>query len=110
MQLNDERISSYEQTSVACPEQYEGQLIDGQAFFFRLRHGTAKLGIGATVEEARTDRYASYLHHGDSNTGIFNSEQERDLSFYALLNDRYERDRLRSVQREQRERERLSWI
>lgn len=41
-----------EVTSFACPFQVEGIMPDGQAFYFRSRHGSATFDVGATLDDA----------------------------------------------------------
>lgn len=48
-------VVSEQQTSVACPTQWQGQLVDGRHFYFRYRSGIAHLGFGSTEEEAVDD-------------------------------------------------------
>ena len=48
-------IASYEITSGACPFQVEGQLSDGNHFYFRYRSSFVRIGVGNTGEEATWD-------------------------------------------------------
>ncbi len=52
-------VDSYRMTCAACPTQYEGILRDGRCFYFRYRHGTARLGYGRTDDDALGDAMES---------------------------------------------------
>jgi hypothetical protein len=88
MAISHPAIASSAQTCWACPEQYEGQLIDGQFFYFRYRFGCATLGVGPTLDEAVEDPREARLRVGDNLRGTFDSTEERDLVFAQLLLDR----------------------
>lgn len=79
-------ISRAVMTCVACPEQYEGELVDGRAFYFRLRHGRAWLGAGVDQEHAADDAMVRPpVPYGDSLTGAFESAEDRAAVFETLL-------------------------
>jgi hypothetical protein len=88
MAIGHPAIASSVQTCWACPEQYEGQLIDGQFFYFRYRFGCATLGVGRTLDEASEDPCEVHLRVGDNLRGTFGSTEERDIVFARLLLDR----------------------
>lgn len=81
-------------TSLACPEQHEGQLKSGAFFYFRYRIGRVQLGLGSTDEEAvlatipmlegSSGRFVS-MELGHPLDGIFASDAERDETFATLL-------------------------
>lgn len=79
--------ATWEQTCGACPEQYEGTLQDGRAFYFRYRSGRAELGIGVDLIEAvmATLAHTRARVVGDSSQGMFDSEAQRDRVFAELL-------------------------
>lgn len=61
----DARIARAVVTCGLCPLQIEGELVDGRLFYFRSRHFTVQLGLGATEDEAvraamTTDTFLTY--------------------------------------------------
>lgn len=87
--LADPRIDNYKQTSFACPEQYEGQLLTGEFFYFRYRHGCASLYLswyqipyGPSSADACTS-----MSVGDGLQGIFESDEQRNGTFKKLLDE-----------------------
>lgn len=86
--LTDPRIRSQVQTCFACPEQYEGELITGEYFYFRYRYGVASLYLsweGVPRGPEKADAYDSMSVGNDSLSGIFESSEERNNTFKALL-------------------------
>lgn len=80
-------IAEQEQTCGACPEQYEGRLVDGRHFYLRYRWGVARLGLGATADAAVEDPAASYMEWGDNLQGQFDG----DVDFvFQMLYERHE--------------------
>jgi hypothetical protein len=78
------------QTCGACPDQWEGTLIDGRHFYFRYRSGRASLGIGADPDAAAEDPETARLGHGDAAQGYFDSDEERNGVFERLYQQRIE--------------------
>jgi hypothetical protein len=75
-------------TCWGCPEQYEGQLVDGRFFYFRFRWGVATLGLGITPDAAVEDDREARFAVGDNLRGVFDDDLERDLIFARLLAER----------------------
>lgn len=87
--INNVAVARCLQTSIACPEQYEGQLQDGRRFYFRLRHGKASLGLSAvSVTGAADDPHTVRKSVGDPLQGIFQTSHQRDTVFAELLGER----------------------
>lgn len=85
--MTDPRIAQQVQTCYACPEQYEGLLTTGEHFYFRFRHGCASLYIAwgeVPYGPSTADGYES-MSVGDSLAGIFDSDEQRNSTFKALL-------------------------
>ena len=78
-------IAVQEQTSYACPDQWQGTLIGGQHFYFRYRSGWASLGLGATPHAAVADPAEVGVGHGDGLQGVFESDDDRSAVFAKLL-------------------------
>ncbi len=55
-------ITTYQVTCEAAPVQVEGTLATGEKFYFRSRHRTVTLGVGATVHAAAEDPRTVALH------------------------------------------------
>jgi hypothetical protein len=55
------RIRSYLVSCEGAPEQVEGTLTTGEAFYFRARHRTITLGLGANVNDAARDPHTVSL-------------------------------------------------
>lgn len=93
--LDHPAVAAADQTCIACPEQWEGTLTDGRAFYFRFRHSRAQLGVGADQNAAVTDAFSrphlllERTEPGRAGRGIFNSPAERLATFAELL-DRIE--------------------
>lgn len=84
--LDDPRIAESALTCSACPEQYEGQLRDGRFFYFRYRWGRVRLGVGGTSSDAIRGTDGVQLEAvGDALQGIFDSPEQRDALFTAML-------------------------
>lgn len=77
-------VATAHQTCEACPEQWEGTLVDGWSFYFRYRCGIASLAVAATQELADGQQHVR-LQHGDRLQGSFESDAERDAVFAELL-------------------------
>lgn len=78
-------------TCYACPDQWEGQLIDGTYFYFRYRWGCASLGFSnESPFEAVDDPHTVYIDHGGAFDGVFESDAERIDVFTRLLRKRLE--------------------
>lgn len=75
-------VLTAQMTCGACPEQWEGTLVDGRGFYFRLRSGWASLSVWDDPEDS------SYsTSHGMSvkSDGLWLSSSERDATFHYLL-------------------------
>lgn len=83
-------VAEQQMTTIGCPEQHEGQLVDGQHFYFRYRSGRASLGLGETVEAAVEDLGEVAVPFGDSLQGAFDNADDRNLIFATLLARREE--------------------
>jgi hypothetical protein len=68
-------VVSETQTCFACPTQWEGDLANGQHFYFRFRHGTASLGIGESVSAAICDEQTVYQGLGGGLDGVLDYDQ-----------------------------------
>jgi hypothetical protein len=107
IEIQHPAIAEQEQTCIACPEQYQGSLIDGHTFYFRYRHGFASLGVGADLDSAVKDPEQAGRRFGDDLEGGFESTQVRDEVFTQLFGDRFpsraqpRADRLTDAQLEQ---------
>lgn len=77
-------VREFRQTCFGCPEQYEGRLTDGRWFYFRYRNGWASLAIDNSYDAAM-GRQDVGTEVGDGLQGIFDSPQQRDEVFAALL-------------------------
>jgi hypothetical protein len=82
-------IAEQEQTCLACPEQYQGTLVDGRTFYFRYRHGWATLGLGHDLDSAVLDPEGVGREVGDDLDGQFASPEIRDSVFAILLAERF---------------------
>jgi hypothetical protein len=80
--VRNPQINTSTQTCFACPEQYEGQLVDGRRFYFRYRNGWASLAVGGDDVSGRQDVGMAV---GDGLQGIFDSPEQRDQVFAELL-------------------------
>jgi len=77
-------VASYVKTCEACPEQYEGTLTDGRIFYFSYSRGEVFLGIGRTLDEA-VRAQGTRVELDKPADGMFDSEEQRDEMFAALL-------------------------
>ena len=88
-------VKSFTQTCEACPEQYEGIMTDGQHFYFRYRHGIARLGIGdspiTAYQDSTVQGIVSLRKRVD---GMFDDDAQRDAVFAQLLKLREEDRRI----------------
>lgn len=87
--LTDPRIDNYTQTGYGCPEQYEGELLTGEFFYFRYRNGYASLYLswyeiphGPIEADVHTG-----IGVGDSLQGIFDDDEQRNGTFKLLLDE-----------------------
>jgi hypothetical protein len=80
-------------TCFACPTQWEGEMTDGTKFYFRYRHGVARLGFGDTIDEAVMDTSGESMVFGDSLDGVMD-HTEYSQAFTKLLAEhpRYKKD------------------
>lgn len=92
--LTHHRIASFEMTCPAVPEQYEGILMDGQMFYFRLRFSCATLGVGPTLDDAIQDSwrrphlvYEPEPIAAPGWTGKFDSDADANRHFADLIED-----------------------
>lgn len=83
MNLDHPGIVTADQTCIACPEVWEGVLIDGSRFRLRYRSGRAALTVSDDDGGVRTGDEQV----GDWLAGIFDSDEERNAVF-ARLYDR----------------------
>ena len=81
--FKDPRVAYSVLTCGACPEQYDGMLTDGRPLYFRYRSGWASLAIGADCLGGEDVG----MEHGDSLQGMFESPEDRNRVFTALLDD-----------------------
>ncbi len=89
-------VVSQVQTCMACPDQWEGRLYDGNYFYFRYRGGHAGLGVSViSVDEAASVNNETYttLRVGAPLQGCFDSHEERQQVFGELLQTLRERIR-----------------
>jgi len=76
----EELVKSCRKTCGSCPTQWEGDLHDGRRFYFRYRHGVARLGVGVDDAEAIEDSRGTYLtYREDPYDGQVTDEQFRAL-------------------------------
>lgn len=84
MSINHPLVATTTQTCFACPEQYEGRLVDSRWFYFRYRHGWASLAVGHDYDAVMGGEDCS-VNVGDSLQGEFDSPEQRDQVFAQLL-------------------------
>lgn len=82
-------VATATQTCFACPEQWEGTLIDGSHFYFRYRHGVASLGVGPDEGSAVDDPNEVSMRYGDSMQGILDGAESRRAAFAELMLRRF---------------------
>ena len=86
--FDDPRVREATQTCYGCPDQYEGRLYDGRAFYFRYRHGRVYLGVGVDARDAISGVGGETVRSlGDSLKGVFDSVVQRDAMFTLMLDD-----------------------
>jgi hypothetical protein len=85
MTLNNPLIASQVETCSACPEQYEGRLLDGRLFYFHFRGGRASLSVGWTPSEVFGHKHVSEQVTDDGLQGVFDDQEQRDATFDRLL-------------------------
>lgn len=84
MNISHVAIKTQTLTCEACPEQYEGTLVDGRFFYFRYRHGVASLAVGDTPESV--NGYMTYrIPVGEGLQGMFDNDDQRNETFAALM-------------------------
>lgn len=83
-------VKAARRTCIAAPEQYEGELDNGMSFYFKLRHGRARVGVGKTVNAAADDENAARMAFQDPYYAMFETAEERDSCFDRLLRERLE--------------------
>lgn len=83
--IHNSAVAEQTQTSWMCPEVWEGALTDGSWFYLWLRWGIAELGVGATQDEAWRDPLRQCIRVGDDMLGVYESSEQRDDAFAALL-------------------------
>jgi len=91
--INHPLVLESAHTCSACPDQYEGTLTDGTAFYLRYRSGHAELGVGADLDAAVMDTIdgaRTCEQIGDYLDGMFDSDAQRDAVFGRLLARRLE--------------------
>jgi hypothetical protein len=82
-------IATQQHTCIACPDQWEGTLIDGQRFYFRYRGGIASLGVTGDGTDPAEDPGEVCMEHGEPLQGSFDSDDERSQVFAELLRRRF---------------------
>lgn len=87
--LTDPRIDNYKQTCYGCPEQYEGQLLTGEFFYFRYRNGCASLYLSWYAVPYGPESADAYegMSVGDNLQGIFEDDKQRNGTFKKLLDE-----------------------
>ena len=67
-------------TCFACPEQYEGELSNGEKFYVRCRWGHARLGVSPnSVDEAVHAKPISEIYYDDDIQGVFDAGDLKKL-------------------------------
>lgn len=92
MITNLPQVQDAVQTCGACPDQWEGHLIDGSPFYFRLRHGWARLDVRDFDAPKDVDPNTPHGWTGcgpemeaPHSDGIWESEEECHAVFLELL-------------------------
>lgn len=85
MNLKHPVIDRAELACIACPELWEGDLIDGSTFRLRYRNGWASLTVSTPVDvyPYRTER-TDGEQVGDGLAGIFEDDAQRNAVFARL--------------------------
>ncbi len=78
--LDHPAVTDAKMTCLACPEMWEGDLVDGSTFRLRYRHGWASL----TIWRPDGEKLEAGDQVGDSLEGIFDSTEQRNLVFHRL--------------------------
>jgi hypothetical protein len=78
-------IAQEEQTCLACPDQWEGKLIDGRYFYLRLRHGKAHLAVGDSPEAVAGRQDVTVRYEPYPDCGAFENDLDRQRVFLELL-------------------------
>lgn len=82
-------VARQTRTSLACPDQWQGQFNDGTYFYFRYRGGVAGLGVSKVdVAEAAAQRGEDGWRQIDLDRGLegmFETHEERQKVFKWLL-------------------------
>lgn len=78
-------VTDAHQTCFACPDQWEGELVDGTQFYFRYRHGVASLSTSSGHLGWEDDPNRVSVDHGDDMQGVFASDEDRVRVFTRLL-------------------------
>lgn len=79
MNLDHPAIRTADLTCIACPEVWEGVLIDGSRFRLRYRSGRAVLTVSSDDGVRSSDEQV-----GDWLAGIFEDDEERNAVFTRL--------------------------
>lgn len=99
--LTHSDILSTTMTCWACPEQWEGKLRTGWAYYFRYRSGWASLAIGPNARAvggvirqgdpaAGPDVHVAGARVGDRLSGSFDTDERRSEVFAELLAAAYD--------------------
>lgn len=62
-----------------CPTQVEGTLREGRRFYFRYRHGRARLGLGNDIDAAVDDCATHSIQYGDELAGSLTDDEFKEL-------------------------------
>lgn len=67
--MSRKRVIFLEQTSEACPSQWEGKTEDGDFIYIRYRYGCGYIGLGKSINDAVDNKiftwqYTEDLYHG----------------------------------------------
>jgi hypothetical protein len=78
-------MASARMTCNACPEQWEGKLVDGRWFYFRYRSDVASLGLASTEWGAVEASFGNETVVGNGSlAGVFESAEQRSAVFAEL--------------------------
>ena len=74
------RVVKIVKTCSACPEQYEGELSNGDKFYVRCRWGHARLGVSSiSIDDAVQATPVSEIHYDDDMQGAFDNGDLKKL-------------------------------